>query len=301
MANLTLQDWHYLTLEEAVKDKKINLTTLNRVKVAKEYIEKKYKMKKEKEKEDKLEWEAINEKIIKFGLEKEKTEIKKEILHKQAENIRSKRKKINIFDFSPISIIGKGAFGEVRVCRYNKNNEIFAIKKLNKEEMFKKNQIIHVRHEKDILTLTDKTWVVDLKYSFQDAKYLYLVMDFLPGGDLMSQLIKKDIFSETEGKFYMAEMVLAVESIHNINCIHRDLKPDNILIDSNGHIRLSDFGLSKLMDNNIYTSYYVNNINDKNNPRSNDARHRRQVSIFYIILLYIIFSIVIQLLVLQTT
>jgi len=73
-------------------------------------------------------------------------------------------------------------------------------------------------------------------------------MDFVPGGDLMSLLIKKDILSEEESRFYIAELVLAIEAIHKLNCIHRDLKPDNILIDREGHIKLSDFGLSKLSD-----------------------------------------------------
>lgn len=82
-----------------------------------------------------------------------------------------------------------------------------------------------------------------LKASFKDENYLYLVMEYLPGGDFMTLLMKKDILSEKEAKFYMAEMVLAVESVHKMNYIHRDLKPDNILIDQNGHIKLSDFGL----------------------------------------------------------
>jgi serine/threonine protein kinase len=77
-------------------------------------------------------------------------------------------------------------------------------------------------------------------------------MDFLPGGDLMSLLMKKDILTEDEARFYIAELILAVESVHNMNCIHRDLKPDNILIDKYGHIQLSDFGLSKLADQSFY-------------------------------------------------
>ena len=112
--------------------------------------------------------------------------------------------------------------------------------------MLSKNQIMHVRTEREILTTANIPWIVNLKYSFQDEIYLYLVMDFLPGGDLMSLLMKKDILSEEESRYYIAELVLAVESVHKLNCIHRDLKPDNILIDRYGHIQLSDFGLSKL-------------------------------------------------------
>lgn len=229
------------------------MLTLNRVRVAKEYIEKKYKLKKIKEEESKLEWNVINQKMKCLDLtESMELRVKTQILKKEAEAIRIKRQKLTIQDFSTVAIIGRGAFGEVRVSKHTKTNEVVAIKKLRKEEMHKKNQIIHVRTEKEILTKTDDRWVVGLKSSFQDEKHLYLVMEFLPGGDLMSQLIQKDVFTENEGRFYMAELVLAVESIHKLNCIHRDLKPDNILIDVNGHIKLSDFGLSKLMDCSLY-------------------------------------------------
>lgn len=88
-------------------------------------------------------------------------------------------------------------------------------------------------------------WIVDLKYSFQDEKYLYLVMDFLPGGDLMTLLMRKDVLSEEESRFYIGETILAIETVHRANYIHRDLKPDNILLDKHGHIKLTDFGLCK--------------------------------------------------------
>jgi len=112
--------------------------------------------------------------------------------------------------------------------------------------MCQKNQIMHVRTEREILITSNSPWIVNLKYSFQDENFLYLVMDFLPGGDFMSLLMKKDILNEVESRFYIAELILAVEDIHKMNCIHRDLKPDNILISKTGHLKLSDFGLSKL-------------------------------------------------------
>lgn len=84
-----------------------------------------------------------------------------------------------------------------------------------------------------------------MKCSFQDDKNLYLVMEYLPGGDLMTLLMKKDILNESEAKFYMLELVLAVSSVHKLGFIHRDLKPDNILLDMQGHLKLSDFGLCK--------------------------------------------------------
>ena len=123
---------------------------------------------------------------------------------------------------------------------------------MRKEDMFQKNQILHVRTEREIMIMSNNPWVVNLKYSFQDETFLYLVMDYLPGGDLMSLLIKKDILKEEEARFYIAEIVLAIEALHKMGCIHRDIKPDNILIDKKGHIKLSDFGLSKLSDNKSF-------------------------------------------------
>jgi serine/threonine protein kinase len=110
-------------------------------------------------------------------------------------------------DFQPVAIIGRGAFGEVRVCRKKDSGEIVAIKKMKKEEMIYKNQVGHVRAERNVLANADIPWIVDLICSFQDDKFLYLVMEYLPGGDLMTLLMKKDILTEEEAKFYMAESV----------------------------------------------------------------------------------------------
>ena len=95
------------------------------------------------------------------------------------------------------------------------------------------------------LSVMSNKHVVKLLSSFQDEKYLYLVMEYLGGGDMMNLLIKKDIFSESEARTYIAELVLALECVHKLKYIHRDIKPDNILIDSSGHLKLSDFGLCK--------------------------------------------------------
>lgn len=158
-------------------------------------------------------------------------------------------KKLTINDFEVSTIIGKGAFGEVRLCRKKSepNSKIMAMKKLKKDEMMNRNQIQHVRAERDVLVEAThgNEWVVELFYAFQDADYLYIIMEYLPGGDMMTWLIKKDVFSEVEVQFYIAQLVLAVHSIHKMQYVHRDLKPDNILLDHTGHIKLSDFGLAK--------------------------------------------------------
>ncbi len=265
------------------------MITYERVKVAKEYIEKKYRLKKEEEQEKKKDWEEIMSRMTQLNLaEDEAAKIKEEILHKEGENLRKKRKKISIFDFEPLKIIGKGAFGEVRVCRYIPNNTIVAIKKMKKEEMHKKNQVLHVRAERDVLSEAKNEWIVDLKFSFQDQNYLYLGMEFLPGGDLMSLLMAKDILPEQEAKFYAAEIVMAIESVHKLDCIHRDLKPDNVLIDSDGHIKLSDFGLTKkldikLIDNNLQNelrNFGNNNYGSNSNSRFKNLSYAQQFSQF---------------------
>lgn len=169
---------------------------------------------------------------------------------------RESRKRWTSADFEPLALIGKGAFGEVRLVRMKDRDSahIFAMKSMVKDAMIIKNQVVHVLAERDILTESENPWIVTLFYSFQDDKTLYMVMDYLPGGDLMGLLMKEDTFSEAATKFYMAEMVLAVESVHALGYIHRDLKPDNILLDWDGHIKLTDLGLCKKIDEKVANS-----------------------------------------------
>ena len=226
-----------------------------------------------------IDWEEIMSRMNQLNLGEEETaKIKEEILRKEGENLRKKRKKISIFDFEPLKIIGKGAFGEVRVCRYIPNDSIVAIKKMKKEEMHKKNQVLHVRAERDVLSEAKNEWIVDLKFSFQDQNYLYLGMEFLPGGDLMSLLMAKDILPEQDARFYAAEIVLAIESVHKLDCIHRDLKPDNVLIDADGHIKLSDFGLSKKLDIKLIDNNLQNEIKNSGTNITNGNKGYKSLS-----------------------
>lgn len=251
------------TLEQLLKENLISQRTYDKVVLSKQYIERKYNFKSHKINE-------INNLIEKLNLHKVEKErinqIRKEIYEKEMINYRKARTKQSIRDYESISIIGRGAFGEVHVCKEKKTGSIVAIKKIKKKVLIIKNQIIHVRNEQLLMSNVKSPWIVDLKASFQEDDYLYLVMEFCPGGDLMNLLIEKDVLTEEEAKFYLAELILSIEAIHKLDCIHRDIKPDNILIDINGHIKLSDFGLAKIsekifenrLDINSNTIYHHN-------------------------------------------
>lgn len=177
---------------------------------------------------------------------------------KESQFLRLRRTRLSLEDFKTVKVIGKGAFGEVRLVQKTDTGKIYAMKTLLKSEMFKKDQLAHVKAERDVLAGADSPWVVSLYYSFQDTQYLYLIMEFLPGGDLMTMLIRWQIFTEDVTRFYMAECILAIEAIHKLGFIHRDIKPDNILIDIKGHIKLSDFGLSTGFHKTHDSNYYKN-------------------------------------------
>jgi serine/threonine kinase 38 len=230
----------------AKRDTPVSSNTREKAEAAKAYIERKYSHLKRSEEERKDNWGELVHKMQEMNLTPtEQSLIKQEIMHKEAEQLRRKRNRITVFDFEPLAVIGKGAFGEVRVVKHKATGEVLAMKKMNKSEMVYKNQVTHVRAERDVLAHSENPWIVELKYSFQDDRFLYLVMEYLAGGDLMTLLMRKDILSEEESRFYIAECVLAVATVHSLDYIHRDLKPDNILIDSTGHVKLSDFGLCK--------------------------------------------------------
>ncbi|KAK4760195.1 hypothetical protein SAY87_023326 [Trapa incisa] len=232
----------------ATEDMPSNVTK-QKVAAAKQYIENHYK-KQMKDLQERRERRNILEKKLadaEVSVE-EQSNLLKYLEMKETEYMRIQRHKMGADDFEPLTMIGKGAFGEVRICREKATGHVYAMKKLKKSEMLRRGQVEHVKAERNLLAEVDSNCIVKLYCSFQDEEYLYLVMEYLPGGDMMTLLMRKDILTEDEARFYVAETVLAIESIHKHNYIHRDIKPDNLLLDRNGHMKLSDFGLCKPLD-----------------------------------------------------
>ncbi|KAG8091958.1 hypothetical protein GUJ93_ZPchr0012g21623 [Zizania palustris] len=225
--------------------------TKQRVAVAKQYIEKHYKEQMKKTQDRKERRCSLEKQLAENSnnmSEEEQHNIVKQYEKKETEYMRMQRHKMSVDDFDLLTMIGKGAFGEVRVCRDKATGNVYAMKKLKKSEMLRRGQVEHVRAERNLLAEVDHHCIVKLYCSFQDSEYLYLIMEYLPGGDMMTLLMRKDTLSEDEARFYVGETVLAIEAIHRHNYIHRDIKPDNLLLDRFGHLRLSDFGLCKPLD-----------------------------------------------------
>ncbi|PKU87082.1 probable serine/threonine protein kinase IRE4 isoform X3 [Dendrobium catenatum] len=156
------------------------------------------------------------------------------------------KERTGIDDFDLIKPISRGAFGRVFLARKRRTGDLFAIKVLKKLDMIRKNDVERILAERNILITVRNPFVVRFYYSFTCRENLYLVMEYLNGGDLYSLLCKVGCLNEDIVRIYMAELVLALDYLHSLGIIHRDLKPDNILIANDGHIKLTDFGLSKI-------------------------------------------------------
>ncbi|KAK9281594.1 hypothetical protein L1049_004497 [Liquidambar formosana] len=223
--------------------------TKQKVAAAKQFIENHYKEQMKNLQERKERRNILEKKLADADVsEEDQNNLLKYLEKKETEYMRLQRHKMGADDFELLTMIGKGAFGEVRVCRENTTGHVYAMKKLKKSEMLRRGQVEHVKAERNLLAEVDSNCIVKLYCSFQDEEFLYLIMEYLPGGDMMTLLMRKDTLTEDEARFYVGETVLAIESIHKHNYIHRDIKPDNLLLDRYGHLRLSDFGLCKPLD-----------------------------------------------------
>uniref|UniRef100_A0A668UWE9 Rho-associated protein kinase 2 n=1 Tax=Oreochromis aureus TaxID=47969 RepID=A0A668UWE9_OREAU len=150
-------------------------------------------------------------------------------------------------DFEKVKLIGKGAYGEVQLVRHKASKKVYAMKQLSKFEMIKRSDSAFFWEERHIMAFSNSPWVVQLCCAFQDDRHLYMVMEFMPGGDLVTLTMNYDI-PEEWARFYTAEVVLGLDAIHLMGFIHRDIKPDNMLLDQHGHLKLADFGTCMKMD-----------------------------------------------------
>ncbi|KAJ6418631.1 hypothetical protein OIU84_001907 [Salix udensis] len=174
------------------------------------------------------------------------------------ELVEDEKDRTSIDDFEIIKPISRGAFGRVFLAKKRATGDLFAIKVLKKADMIRKNAVESILAERDILISVRNPFVVRFFYSFTCRENLYLVMEYLNGGDLYSLLRNLGCLDEDVARVYIAEVVLALEYLHSLRVVHRDLKPDNLLIAHDGHIKLTDFGLSKVG--------LINSTNDLSGP-----------------------------------
>lgn len=183
----------------------------------------------------------------------------------------SKIKQPNENDFETIKLISNGAYGAVHLVRHKETRQRFAMKKISKQNLALRNQVEQAYAERDIMSFTDNPFVVSMFCSFETKKHLCMVMEYVEGGDCATLLKNMGPLPLDLARFYFAETVLAVEYLHSYGIVHRDLKPDNLLITSMGHIKLTDFGLSKVGLMNLATNLYEGYL-DRETKQFNDKQ-----------------------------
>ncbi|KAJ3426204.1 cell cycle protein kinase dbf2-related [Anaeramoeba flamelloides] len=183
-----------------------------------------------------------------------------EYYQKEHSFLRAKRTIMGLEDFTILGKIGQGGYGEVFLCRKNDTKELLALKRMEKSLIVQTKKVDNIMAERHILAEHYSSWLVNLSYSFQDHKYLYLAMEFLRGGDLKALLMNVVFLDENSARFYAAEMLLSIEELHSIGYIHRDIKPENYLINYDGHLKLTDFGLSRKYKKKLNFNQAINTI-----------------------------------------
>ncbi|CAD5119825.1 DgyrCDS8408 [Dimorphilus gyrociliatus] len=158
----------------------------------------------------------------------------------------SEKRSVKPSDFEFLRVIGKGSFGKVMMAKHKQEDRIYAVKVLQKQHIIKRNEVKHIMSERNVLVKNVRhPFLVGLHYSFQSIDKLYFVLDYVNGGELFYHLQRERRFPESRAKFYAAEIASALGYLHSLNIIYRDLKPENLLLDSEGHVVLTDFGLCK--------------------------------------------------------
>ena len=154
---------------------------------------------------------------------------------------------MNVEMFDLLKVLGKGSYGKVMLCKKlnDPSSRLYAMKTLRKAALAKRGQVAHTRAERWILEKIHNPFLINLVCAFQTPDKLYMVLEYMPGGELFFWLKKDKHFSESRARLYTAEITLALEALHSANIVYRDLKPENILLDAEGHIKITDFGLAK--------------------------------------------------------
>jgi len=166
---------------------------------------------------------------------------------------RKTSSRYTLSDFNFIRTLGTGSFGRVHLVRSCHNTRFYAIKVLNKERVVRMKQVEHTNSEREMLERVRHPFLVNLWGTFKDAKNLYMVMDFVSGGELFSLLRKSQRFPDPVAKFFAAEVALALDYLHSLDIIYRDLKPENILLAADGHVKVTDFGFAKYVPDITWT------------------------------------------------
>lgn len=171
---------------------------------------------------------------------------KKKFEEKWTKNVSARTAKTD--DFEPIKTVGTGHFGRVVFAQHKPTKKYYALKILEKPKVINSNQLQHVKNEKKILQCISFPFVVTMKFYFKDNANLYMALDFVPGGEMFSHLQTYRKFSETMARFYTAQVILSFEYLHHLGIIYRDLKPENLLLDCRGYLKITDFGFAKKID-----------------------------------------------------
>ncbi|CAO3657371.1 unnamed protein product [Mucor hiemalis] len=166
---------------------------------------------------------------------------------------RVNRPRLKLDDFNISRTLGTGSFGRVHLIQSKVNSRFYAMKVLKKTEVIRLKQVEHTNNEKHILESVAHPFLVNMWGTFQDSNNLYMVMDYVPGGELFSVLRRSQRFPDHVAKFYAAEVILAIEYLHSKDMIYRDLKPENLLLDAQGHIKITDFGFAKYVPDITWT------------------------------------------------
>ena len=169
-------------------------------------------------------------------------------------NLSLDPKNVKLDDFELDRTIGTGSFGRVMIVYVKKDRaQRYAMKMLKKENIVKMKQVEHTLNERKILSSIDFPFVVKLFYSFKDTSNLYMVLEYVSGGEMFTHLRKTGRYTEDTAKFYASQIVLTFEYLHYLNIVYRDLKPENVLYDATGFIKLTDFGFAKIIKDRTWT------------------------------------------------